>query len=123
MRRIVMGLIFYANVCAMAYGHDIYIGVYDKHGQLCCGGTDCAATSWRERKGRYEFFTREQTWVDIPEDWITFLPIPGEPNDAPSDFGHLCYRPATPTDRLGPSSAHVFGDIFVFCAFIKPGGT
>lgn len=106
-----------------AWSHDIYTGVHGKNGQLCCGGTDCAATFWRERKGRYEFMTRERTWVEIPEDRITFLPIPGEPADAPANFGHLCYRFATEADRLGPASVNVFGDIFLYCAFIKPGAT
>jgi hypothetical protein len=106
-----------------SYPHDIYTSVHGKNGQLCCGGTDCAATFWRERKGHYEFLTRERTWIEIPGDRITFLPIPGEPEDAPPNFAHLCYRAATESDRLGPASANVFGDIFLYCAFIKPGAT
>lgn len=71
------------------HAHDIYTGIYGKNGQLCCGGSDCAATFWRERRGHYEFMTRERAWVEIPEDRITFLPVPGEPDDAPPNFAHL----------------------------------
>ena len=57
-----------------AQAHDIYTGVHDKTGQLCCGGSDCAATLYRESGGHFEFLTREQRWVEIPEERITFLP-------------------------------------------------
>jgi hypothetical protein len=107
----------------MARAHDIYTGIHGKNGALCCGGTDCASTFWRERKGHYEFLTRERIWVEIPEDRITFLPIPGEPADPPPNFAHLCYRAATESDRLGPASSSVFDDIFLYCAFIKPSGS
>lgn len=113
--------IFWVVAMRAAFAHDIYSGVHGKNGQLCCGGTDCAATFWRERKGHYEFLTRERTWVEIPEDRITFLPVPGEPDDAPPNFAHLCYRAATDADRAGPSASSVFDDIFLYCAFIKPG--
>ena len=48
-----------SSVCA----HDIYTGVHGKNGQLCCGGDDCAATSFRERGGQFEFLTRERQWM------------------------------------------------------------
>ncbi len=101
--------------------HDIYTGVHGKNGQLCCGGSDCAATSFRERGGRYEFLTREQRWIAIPEDRITFLPIPGDPPDSDSHHAHLCYRSATENDRLGPAASNVFEDIYLYGAFIPPG--
>jgi hypothetical protein len=102
--------------------HDIYTGVHGKNGQLCCGGTDCAVTSYREHGGRFEFLTRERQWIEIPEERITFLPIPGDPpDDSDGHHGHLCYRSATDSDRLGPASSNVFEDIFLYCAFIPPG--
>ena len=102
--------------------HDIYSGVHGKNGQLCCGGTDCAVTSYREHGGRFEFLTRERQWIEIPEERITFLPIPGDPPDnSDGHHGHLCYRSATDSDRLGPASSNVFEDIFLYCAFIPPG--
>jgi hypothetical protein len=101
--------------------HDIYTGVHGKDGQLCCGGTDCAATSFREQGGHYEFLTREQQWITIPEERITFLPIPGDPPTTNSHRAHLCYRMATDNDRLGPSSSNVFENIYLYCAFIAPG--
>lgn len=105
-----------------AHAHDIYTDIHGKDQQLCCGSSDCSATSWRERRGRYEFLTRERAWVEIPEDRITFLPVPGEPADPPPNFAHLCYRSATETDRINHPE-NVFGDILLYCAFIKPGAT
>jgi hypothetical protein len=104
-----------------ACAHDIYTGVHGKNGQLCCGGDDCAATSYRERGGRFEFLTREQHWIEIPQERITFLPIPGDPPNDDSHRAHLCYRSATESDRLGYASSSVFEGIFLYCAFIPPG--
>jgi hypothetical protein len=104
-----------------AGAHDIYTGVHGKNGQLCCGGTDCAVTSYRENRGRFEFLTRESQWIEIPEERITFLPIPGDPPDSEGHHAHLCYRSATDSDRLGPAASNVFEDIFLYCAFIPPG--
>ena len=105
-----------------ASAHDIYTGVHGKNGQLCCRGTDCAVTSYREHGGRFEFLTRERQWIEIPEERITFPPIPGDPPDnSDGHHGHLCYRSATDSDRLGPASSNVFEDIFLYCAFIPPG--
>ena len=105
-----------------AHPHDIYTGVHGKNGQLCCGGDDCALTIYREHGENFDFLTREKTWVTIPKDRITFLPIPGENLDTePEHSGHLCYRHATDNDRLGYASSNVFGDILFYCAFIPPG--
>ncbi len=104
-----------------ASAHDIYTGVHGKNGQLCCGGNDCAATSYRERGGHFEFLTREERWVAIPEERITFLPIPGDQNDSDTHHAHLCYRPATEGDRTGSTASNVFDDIYLYCAFIPPG--
>ncbi len=119
-RAAVGGALVYASLSA-AGAHDIYTGVRGKNGQLCCGGNDCAATSYRESGGHFEFLTREQRWVAIPEERITFLPIPGDRNDSDTHHAHLCYRPATDLDRLGPLASNVFGDIYLYCAFIPPG--
>jgi hypothetical protein len=104
-----------------AGAHDIYTGVYGKNGQLCCGGNDCAATYYRERGGSFEFLTREQQWIAIPAERITFLPIPGDAPNDDSHHAHLCYRSATDGDRLGIGSQNVFDNIFLYCAFIPPG--
>jgi hypothetical protein len=115
------GALIAASFSAVS-AHDIYTGVHGKNGQLCCGGTDCAVTSYREHGGRFEFLTRERQWIEIPEERITFLPIPGDPpDDSDGHHGHLCYRSATDSDRLGPASSNVFEDIFLYCAFIPPG--
>ena len=114
------GALVYASFSA-ASAHDIYTGVHGKGGQLCCGGNDCAATSYREQGGHYEFLTREQRWVSIPQERITFLPIPGDPPDGDSHHAHLCYRQATEGDRNGALASNVFDDIYLYCAFIPPG--
>ncbi len=121
--RIMAAGVFAAAMCtsASSSAHDIYTGVLGKNGQLCCGGNDCAVTTYREQGGRFEFLTREQQWVEIPEERITFLPIPGDPPSDNSHRAHLCYRSATSYDRSGKSSVNVFGDIFLYCAFIPPG--
>jgi hypothetical protein len=122
--RTLIGLAIISSPFRDAPAHDIYTGIHDKTGQLCCGGDDCAATSYRENGGRFEFYTRERRWVQIPQDRITFLPIPGDSpgvSDNPDAHrAHLCYRAATETDRLNNGS-NVFGDILLYCAFIPPG--
>lgn len=110
-----------------AHAHDIYTGVYGKGGQLCCGGSDCAVTSYRERGGEFEFLTRERHWISIPAERITFLPIPGDPPSNDSHKAHLCYRePSAGGYDTVYSPSNVFtGDgqsIFLYCAFIQPGG-
>ena len=120
--RVALGGALVAGSFSGAGAHDIYTGVHGKNGQLCCGGTDCAVTSYREHGGRFEFLTRERQWIEIPAERITFLPIPGDPPDnSDGHHGHLCYRSATDSDRLGPASSNVFEDIFLYCAFIPPG--
>jgi hypothetical protein len=124
-------MIRYAVAAAMCLGawttadaHDIYTGLHGKNGQLCCGGDDCSATVYRERRGGFEFLTREGTWISIPIERITFLPIPGEDlGDGDSHRAHLCYRKATDVDQMGIGAANVFDGIFLYCAFIPPGGT
>lgn len=100
-----------------ANAHEIYTGVHGKDGQLCCGGNDCAATTYRERGGDYEFLTRENKWVEIPQERITFLPIPGDSPGEDSHYAHLCYRKANANDKAD----NVFGDIYLYCVFIPPG--
>ena len=116
---IIFPLLAAANFSARA--HDIYTGVRGKTGMLCCGGNDCAATTYRESGGRFEFLTREEQWVEIPQQRIIFLPIPGDPPNDDSHHAHLCYRHATDYDRLSGASENVFSDIYLYCAFIPPG--
>lgn len=126
---------FLAMSLTPAPGHDIYNGLRGKNSQLCCGNADCAATVYRLDHGRYYFMTRNDPQagdapaspaheVEIPQDRITFLPIPGD-----TDYGdeqhhaHLCYRLAMPSDYLGNGVGvgGVFGNIYLYCAFVPPG--
>jgi hypothetical protein len=119
--RVALGLALIAASWNAARAHDIYTGVRNKKGLLCCGGNDCAATSYREQGGHFEFLTREEQWIEIPEERIIFLPIPGDPPTNDSHRAHLCYRSATEYDREGPSASNVFDGIYLYCAFIPPG--
>jgi hypothetical protein len=124
MRRVLLRLALGGALVAgttAAGAHDIYTGVHGRNGQLCCGGDDCSSTTFRERDGHFEFLTREQEWVAIPEERITFLPIPGDRPDADPHHAHLCYRRATAGDRIGAASRNVFKNIYLYCAFIPPG--
>jgi hypothetical protein len=132
--RIAVASLLIALGAQSAQSHEIYSGVHGKDGQLCCGGSDCKETVYRERAGHYFVLTREEHWIEIPEDRITFLPIPGDdPNEKPvSDEyhrAHLCYRGPLPDGDWSVKShdAHVFsGDgesIWLYCMFIPPGAT
>ena len=116
------GALIAASFSAVS-AHDIYTGVHGKNGQLCCGGDDCAVTTYREHAGDFEFLTREQRWIAIPMERITFLPVPGDPPSDDSHRAHLCYRSASGEDMNGPWSVNVFDGIFLYCAFIPPGST
>lgn len=126
MVKIVLSFLLVLFTSNFSFAHEIYSGVHGKNGQLCCGAEDCGKTVFRIVQGRYEFLTREHTWVEIPQDRITFLPIPGDdyiPVDGDSQhYGHLCYRTASNYDRQGQNHENVFGDIYLYCAFIPPGG-
>jgi hypothetical protein len=119
--RMMLGAAVVVATCDASGAHDIYSGVRGKGGMLCCGGSDCAATSYREQGGRFSFLTREQEWIEIPVERIIFLPIPGDPPSNDSHRAHLCYRSANEFDRQGPSSTNVFSSIYLYCAFIPPG--
>jgi hypothetical protein len=120
MMRALISALALALLATPVGAHDIYVGLHAK-GLLCCGGTDCASTIYREAGSHYEFLTREKVWVSIPEDRITFLPIPGDSDeDADPHRAHLCYKLAGSTERA-QTPDRVFGPIFLFCAFIPPG--
>lgn len=111
---------------AMGYAnaHDIYGGVHGKDGQLCCGAEDCNPTVYRESNGQFEFRLRDNTWQVIPTDRITWLPIPGDTLSDESHLAHICYRPILSTDYNNEYTHNrIVGNIYLYCAFIPPGGT
>jgi hypothetical protein len=103
-----------------ARAHEAYTGLHGKDGQLCCGADDCARTSYRLHGAHFELLTREERWVAIPADRITFVSLPGD-EAADEHTGHLCYRIANDGDRVGDPE-NVFDYIYFYCAFISPGG-
>lgn len=122
-RTIIAALASLALAAIPAKAHDIYTGVHGVTGQLCCGANDCSATTYREEGSKFEFLTREGHWITIPEERITFLPIPGDPPDTTGHKAHLCYGAVLGYEGV---SENVFsGDgqsIYLFCAFIAPAG-
>lgn len=110
-----------------AAAHEIYTGLYSHKGQLCCGGNDCFLTEYREVKSHFEFETKEHKWILIPQDEITFLPVPGDDlTKGTPHRAHMCYRDVTDEDKMR-SPGRIFSgdgqDIFLYCAFIPPGPT
>lgn len=126
MLRVVFAGAIALYMVAPSYAHEIYTGVHGKDGQLCCGGTDCGVTSYRENGENFEFLTREKKWVKIPGDRITFAPIPGD-GGLEEHQGHLCYRPLNTSDDDSTQGYqhYVVGEgynkIWLYCAFIPPG--
>lgn len=110
-----------------AYPHEIYSNLRNKNGMLCCGGNDCARTIYRENGRKFQFLTRKQEWLEIPNDRIQFLPVPGDQPIANEDHvAHLCYRDATEYDMNLPTGGNVFigengNRFYLYCAFIPPG--
>ena len=124
MRRLSVLLAFaFSAAPPVASADDIYHGLHGADGALCCGHEDCIPTTYREQGGDFEFLTREGDWVRIPSGRISFRFVPGDPPNDDSHHAHLCYRPSTEADR-GSSYApdHLFGPIWLRCAFIPPGG-
>ena len=124
MKWLTIGLILFATWPTNA--HEIYTGLRGKNGQLCCGADDCEPTVYELRKGHYFFFTREHHWIEIPEERITFLPIPGDEDVTTHNHAHLCYREAVDSDFNNPyGTPNLFtgeGEtIWLWCAFIPPG--
>ena len=125
MLRIFALAVLLAGFGAPVHAHDIYTGVTGKNGQLCCGANDCSATVYREHGGSYEFLTREGHWIPIPQERITFLPIPGDPPSDDSHRAHLCYREPMGYERSSGSyfaSTDEVQAIVLYCVFVPPGG-
>ncbi len=104
-----------------AGAHDIYTGVRGKNQQLCCGAYDCASTIYKEDNQNYYFLTREKHWVKIPEERVTFLPIPGDQDVETPNHAHLCYRDVMSTDTTSDTFSGEGQEIHLYCAFIPPG--
>lgn len=112
-----------------AHAHDVYTDVHGKDGQWCCNGDgpnpDCARSEWRlvPSSTNYEFLSKEGHWITIPQDRITFLPLPGDIESGDAHRGHLCYSSPGPgyqdPKRLMSGEGQT---ILFYCAFISPGG-
>ena len=124
--RLILCLVIFGAFVHRAFPHDIYSGVYS-NGRLCCGGDpvtgDCGPTQWSLRDGQYFIRSREGKWIHVPQDQITFLPVPGDEKYANIDhLAHLCYRLPNSTDKAEDLLSGEGEQIHLYCAFIPPGG-
>ena len=123
LRAVFGGVIAVAARSPAASAHDIYSGVHGKNGQLCCGGDDCAATFYRERRRPFR----------IPDARAAMDRDPRGTHHFPADSRRTATRTSIRTARIyaiarrqtpigsAPHSSNVFDDIFLYCAFIPPG--
>lgn len=109
-----------------ARAHDVYTGLYDRVGQICCGGDphfgDCEPL--REDQvavhpdGSVTMQSRRYgTSITVGAPKVTWLPVRG--SDAPA---HWCGVPRTrielgPVDDENPDPGY-----WTYCAFVTPGG-
>ena len=109
-----------------AVGHDIYNGVRDPRGVLCCGGDpitgDCEGLADEFIKVQSDgsavlFSKRYGAWIKVSRDIITWMTIPG---DNGVNAGHYCGKPRAPTVPTADQPDPSFN---TFCVFITPYGT
>lgn len=112
-----------------AMAHDIYRGVTDPRGQLCCGGDpvtgDCESLEAEQiqfrRDGTVRMFSkRYNAWITVSRDIVIPTAIPGDKGAA----GHYCGVPREKSLRGQEAlSAEQPDPKFVtYCAFTAPGG-
>ena len=110
---------------SQARSHDIYDGVRDPRGTLCCGGDpvtgDCEGLVDEFIKVQSDgsalvFSKRYGAWIKVSKDIITWMTIPA---DKGVHAGHYCGKPrqaAVPTaDQPDPAYQ-------TYCVFLSPGG-
>jgi len=112
-----------------AWAHDIYNGVRDHRGILCCGGDpvtgDCEKLEAEQivmsRDGSARMFSKRYgAWITVGRDLILPTAIPGDGGAA----GHFCGMPRQKVGRMTePLSDDQPDPKFVtYCAFVAPGG-
>ena len=122
-----LGLLVASAVGARA--HDIYNGVRDHRGTLCCGGDpvtgDCerleAEQIVQRRDGSVRIYSkRYSAWIVVGASIVLPTSIPGDEGAA----GHYC---GLPREKAGRLTAPVSADqpdpkYFTRCTFLSPGG-
>ncbi len=105
------------------HGHEIYTGLHGRTGNLCCGGSDCSVTTYRERGSRTE--TAKSPGCPCPGPDSYSCPIPGDDmSDARLGRAHLCYTTMSGYQSIMPDKTQIDDHgvaTTVFCAFIPPG--
>lgn len=114
-----------ADVCL---SHDIH----GPKGQLCCNGSsdgqtgDCAPTLAKAEANDVAYLVGGKTWVRVPNDHVTFLPVPGEetqvlpPAGEGLVWGHFC-GVVPNAAQASYRSKDIFDGVLVYCAFYPPG--
>jgi len=108
-----------------ARSHDIYDGVRDPRGVLCCGGDpvtgDCEGLADEFIKVQSDgsavlFSKRYGAWIKVSKDIITWMTIDA---DKGVHQGHYCGKPRTPTVPTADQPDPAFQ---TYCVFLSPGG-
>ena len=108
-----------------SYPHDIYNGVRDPRGVLCCGGDpvtgDCEGLVDEFIKVQSDgsavlFSKRYGAWIKVSKEIITWMTIPA---DKGVHSGHYCGKPRTPSV---PTADQIDPAFMTYCLFLSPGG-
>jgi hypothetical protein len=111
---------------APASAHDIYHGVTNSSGRLCCGGDpqtgDCEALEAEQivygRASLRIFSKRYKAWVMVDPLSVEHRSIDGDKGAA----GHFCGVKRTPGLHDTVNDEQPDPTYFMYCIFISPGG-
>jgi hypothetical protein len=124
-----IGIAAFIVLLGPARGHDIYGGVRDHRGVLCCGGDpvtgDCEALEAEQIQHRPDgsvrmFSRRWGAWITVAGGTVLPTAIPGDGGAA----GHYCGRPRGQVgqDGVAPTAEQPDAAFWTYCAFVAPGG-
>ena len=122
-------LVLVGAAVTKAVAHDIYNGVRDHRGTLCCGGDpvtgDCERLESEQivmrRDGSARIFSkRYKAWIVVGADIILPAAVPGDAGAA----GHYCGVPREAAGRLtdAPTADQPDAKFITRCTFVAPGG-
>ena len=108
--RVGLGVLSLLLMMSQPRAHDVYSGLHDALGHLCCGGQDCEAVDQFRinAESSVDFYSRrQQAWINVPLSEITWIALPGAP-------AHWCGH---------ATDDYVGSFVVTFCAFLDPGGS
>ncbi|WP_146140228.1 hypothetical protein [Alsobacter soli] len=110
---------------APAQSHDIYNGLKDPAGRLCCGGDpvtgDCEPVEYRMLPNGDALMDsrRYGRSVLVAHDKIIWMAVPG----AEEVEAHWCGRPYASSGYHTGEPLQIDQNFYTLCAFIRPGDT